>query len=255
MIPSSLAGKIAIVTGAAQGIGRAIALELATAGCAGVTVLDLRIDEGAQALSGELAARGAEGLLRQGDVSDHRVLAGAVDATVERWGRLDILVNNAGVVVNHDLLTTTEDEWDRSLRINLSSVFYGIRCAAARMHEHAGASIVNMSSISGVTGGSMGPDYGAAKAGIIGLTRYAARQLAPRGIRVNAVAPGTIETALIAREYGKMEPQAREARLATIPMRRMGTVAEVASVVVFLASDLASYVTGETVLVTGGRST
>jgi 3-oxoacyl-[acyl-carrier protein] reductase len=254
MIPLSLAPKIAVVTGAAQGIGRAIALKLAQAGCRGITVFDLRIDDGDVALRKELEALGAEVLLQQGDVSDRASVKRLLDETVARWGRLDILVNNAGIVVNHDMFSTTEDEWNRSMGINLNPVFYAMRHAAARMKEQGGGCIVNMSSISGVTGGSMGPDYGAAKAAIIGLTKYAARHLARHGIRVNAVAPGTIETAMIAREYDKMEPEARKARLATIPMGRMGSAEEVATVVAFLASDLASYVTGETILVTGGRT-
>jgi 3-oxoacyl-[acyl-carrier protein] reductase len=254
MIPLSLAPKIAVVTGAAQGIGRAIALKLAQAGCRGITVFDLRIDAGAVALGKELEALGAEVLLQQGDVSDRASVKRLLDDTVARWGRLDILVNNAGIVVNHDMFSTTEDEWDRSMGINLNPVFYAMRHAAAQMKGHGGGCIVNMSSISGVTGGSMGPDYGAAKAAIIGLTKYAARHLARHAIRVNAVAPGTIETAMIAREYDKMEPEARKARLATIPMGRMGSADEVATVVAFLASDLASYVTGETILVTGGRT-
>jgi 3-oxoacyl-[acyl-carrier protein] reductase len=217
-------------------------------------VFDLRVGEAGQALARELEGHGAEVLLQEGDVSDRAAVKKLVDETVARWGRLDILVNNAGIVVNHDMLTTTEDEWARSMSINLHPVFYAMRHAVAHMKAQRGGCIVNMSSISGITGGSMGPDYGAAKAAIIGLTKYAARHMAPFGIRVNAVAPGTIETAMIANEYAKMEPEARKARLAKIPMGRMGSADEVATVVAFLASDLASYVTGEIIGVTGGRT-
>ncbi len=255
MLPLSLAHKVAIVTGAAQGIGRAIVLKLAQAGCRGVAVFDLRIDDSVTALGRQLESLGAEVLLRQGDVSHRENVKALVDDTIARWGRLDILVNNAGIVVNHDMFTTTEDEWDRSMGINLSPVFYGMRYAVAHMKEKGGGCIINMSSISGVTGGSMGPDYGAAKAAIIGLTKYAARQLARHSIRVNAVAPGTIETPMIAKEYDKMDPEARRLRLSTIPMGRMGSPEEVATVVAFLASELASYVTGQTIMVTGGRTT
>ena len=178
MLPLSLAHKVAIVTGAAQGIGRAIVLKLAEAGCRGVAVFDLRIDDSVTALGRQLESLGAEVLLRQGDVSDRESVKALVDDTVARWGQLDILVNNAGIVVNHDMLTTTEDEWDRSMGINLNPVFYGMRHAVAHMKGNGGGCIINMSSISGVTGGSMGPDYGAAKAAIIGLTKYAARHLA-----------------------------------------------------------------------------
>jgi 3-oxoacyl-[acyl-carrier protein] reductase len=254
MIAVSLAGKVAMVTGAAQGIGRAIALKCAEAGCRGIAILDLRIDDDAAVLGRTIEGIGAEVLFQAGDVSDRKSLKELMDKTVARWGRLDILVNNAGILVNHDMSTTTEDEWDRSLRINLNSVFYGMKYATRQMKENGGGCIVNMSSISGVTGGSMGPDYGAAKSAIIGLTKYGARHLAKDGIRVNAVAPGTIETAMIKNEYDKMEPEARKARLAQIPMGRMGSPEEVANVVVFLASEMASYITGETILVTGGRT-
>ena len=254
MLRISLAEKVAVVTGAAQGIGRAICLKLAEAGCRGLSVFDLRIAGEATALAGELEKLGSEALLLQGDVSRPDDLKDLIEKTVARWGRFDILVNNAGIVVNHDLFSTTEEEWNRSIMINLNSMFYSMKYAAVHMRENGGGCIINMSSISGITGGSMGPDYGSAKSGIIGLTKYGARHLARFGIRVNAVAPGTIETSLIKREYDKLDPEARKARLNTIPMGRMGTPEEVANVVSFLASDLASYITGETILVTGGRT-
>ncbi|OHD28377.1 MAG: hypothetical protein A2Y38_03770, partial [Spirochaetes bacterium GWB1_59_5] len=218
------------------------------------SVFDLRIAGEATVLGGELEKLGSEALLLQGDVSRPDDLKDLIEKTVARWGRFDILVNNAGIVVNHDLFSTTEEEWNRSIMINLNSMFYSMKYAAVHMRENGGGCIINMSSISGITGGSMGPDYGSAKSGIIGLTKYGARHLARFGIRVNAVAPGTIETSLIKREYDKMDPEARKARLNTIPMGRMGTPEEVANVVSFLASDLASYITGETILVTGGRT-
>jgi 3-oxoacyl-[acyl-carrier protein] reductase len=254
MVPISLAGRTAVVTGAVQGIGRSICLKLAEAGCRGISVFDLRIDGEATALTRELEDLGSEALLLQGDVSRKEDLRQLIEKTVDRWGRLDILVNNAGIVINHDMFSTTEDEWNRSIMINLNAMFYGMKCAVAYMKEHGGGCIINMSSISGITGGSMGPDYGSAKSGIIGLTKYGARHLARYGIRVNAVAPGTIETSLIKREYDKMDAEARKIRLNAIPMGRMGTAEEVANVVCFLASDLASYVTGATILVTGGRT-
>ncbi len=253
MIAISLAGKVAIVTGAVQGIGRAVALQLAEAGCRGLAVMDLRIDGEAEALVRKLEGLGAEVLLLAGDVGEAESVRKVIDQTAARWGRLDILVNNAGVGINTDFFATSEEQWNRVMRINLSSVFYGMKYAAAYMKEHGGGCIVNMSSISGVTGGNTGPDYGASKAGIIALTKFGARTLSKFNIRVNAVAPGTIETPLIKREYAKFDPELYKARMASIPMGRMGTPQEVANVVTFLASDLASYITGETVLVTGGR--
>jgi 3-oxoacyl-[acyl-carrier protein] reductase len=254
MIAVSLAQKVAIVTGAAQGIGRAIALKFAAAGCRGIAILDLRIDDDAAALGREMEKMGAEVLVQAGDVSEKQNFKDLIENTVARWGRLDILVNNAGILITHDMYSTTEEEWDRSIRINLNSVFYGMKYATDYLKGHGGGCIVNMSSISGVTGGSMGPDYGAAKSGIIALTKYGARHLSKDGIRVNAVAPGTIETPMIKREYDKMDAEARKNRLSAIPMGRMGSAEEVANVVVFLASDLASYITGETIMVTGGRT-
>jgi len=254
LLQISLAEKVAVVTGAAQGIGRSICLKLAQAGCRGLSVFDLRIDGEAAALARELEKLGSEVLLLKGDVSRPDDLKNLIEKTVVRWGRLDILVNNAGIVVNHDMFSTTEEEWDRSIMINLNSMFYGMKYAAVQMRENGGGCIINMSSISGVTGGSMGPDYGSAKSAIIGLTKYGARHLAKFGIRVNAVAPGTIETLLIKREYDKLDAEARKIRLSAIPMGRMGTPEEVANVVSFLASDLASYITGDTIMVTGGRA-
>ena len=254
MISVSLAQKVAIVTGAAQGIGRAIALKFAEAGCRGIAILDLRVDDDVTALGHDMEKMGTEVLIQAGDVSDKKNLKDLFEKTVARWGRLDTLVNNAGILINHDMYSTLEEEWERSIRINLNSVFFGMKYAAQHMKGHGGGCIINMSSISGVTGGSMGPDYGAAKSGIIGLTKYGARHLSKDGIRVNAVAPGTIETLMIKREYDKMDAEARKARLEKIPMGRMGSAEEVANVVLFLASDLASYITGETIMVTGGRS-
>lgn len=253
MITISLSQKITIVTGAVQGIGRAIAVNFAKAGCRGITVLDLNISEAAHALGEELESFGSEVLMLEGDVSEHASVKRCIDKTVEKWGRLDILVNNAGFAVNSDFFSTSEDQWNKVIGINLSSIFYAIKYAAAWMKEHEGGCILNMSSISGITGGNTGPDYGASKAGIIALTKYGAKSLSRYNIRVNAVAPGTIETPLIKREYAKFDEETLKRRLGSIPMGRMGAPEEVANVVTFLVSDLASYVNGETVMVTGGR--
>jgi NAD(P)-dependent dehydrogenase (short-subunit alcohol dehydrogenase family) len=254
VIPISMAEKVAIVTGAAQGIGRAIALKFAEAGIRGMAVLDLKNDESARALERDAAGTGSEVLFLEGDVGICDDVKRIIDLTVGKWGRLDILVNNAGLAINSDFFSTSDEQWNRILTINLSSVFYGMKYAAEYMKKQGGGCIVNMSSISGVTGGNTGPDYGASKAGIIALTKYGAKTLIQHNIRVNAVAPGTIETALIKREYAKLDPEALKKRLSAIPMGRMGTPEEVANVVVFLASDLASYINGETIMVTGGRT-
>lgn len=253
MLTISLSTKTAIVTGAVQGIGRAIAVKFAEAGCRGLAILDLNISDAAHALAEELKSLGSEVLMLEGDVSDPAMVKSGIDKTVQEWGQLDILVNNAGYAVNSDFFTTSEDQWKRVLGINLSSVFFGMKYAAECMKEKGGGCILNMSSISGITGGNTGPDYGASKAGIIALTKYGAKSLAGFNIRVNAVAPGTIETPLIKREYAKFDDEFLKKRLGAIPMGRMGSPEEVANVVAFLVSDLASYVNGETVMITGGR--
>ena len=253
MVAISLAEKVAVVTGAVQGIGRAIALKFADAGIRGLAVLDLKIDENAKTLEREAAAIGAESLFLEGDAGKKENVRSVIENAVNKWGRLDIMVNNAGLAINSDFFSTSEEQWNRIININLSSVFYGMKYAAQYMKEQGGGCIVNMSSISGVTGGNTGPDYGASKAGIIALTKYGAKTLIKHKIRVNAVAPGTIETLLIKREYAKLDPESLKTRLSTIPMGRMGTPEEVANVVAFLASELASYINGETIMVTGGR--
>jgi 3-oxoacyl-[acyl-carrier protein] reductase len=253
MVKISLAGKTAIVTGAVQGIGRSIAIRLAEAECRGIAILDLNIHDEAHELAEKLKSLGSEVLLLKGDVSSCTNIKHCIDMTVERWGILNILINNAGYAVNSDFFTTSEDQWNKVLGINLSSVFYGMKYAAEHMKEHGGGCILNMSSISGITGGNTGPDYGASKAGIIALTKYGAKSLSSYNIRVNAVAPGTIETPLIKREYAKFDEESLKRRLGAIPTGRMGSPDEVANVAVFLVSDLASYVNGETVMVTGGR--
>jgi NAD(P)-dependent dehydrogenase (short-subunit alcohol dehydrogenase family) len=226
---------------------------MAEAGCRGIAILDLKINEDANKVARELETLGSEVLLVEGDVSDNRSMKRCIDQTVEKWGRLDILVNNAGLAVNSDFFSTTEEQWNKIMDINLSSVFYGMKYAAEQMKNQGGGCILNMSSISGITGGNTGPDYGASKAGIVALTKYGAKSLSGFGIRVVAVAPGTIETPLIKREYAKFDEESLKRRLGAIPMGRMGSPEEVANVVVFLVSDLASYVNGETVMVTGGR--
>ena len=148
----------------------------------------------------DLEAFGADVLMLEGDVGNEKNVKNLIEKTVAKWGRLDIMVNNAGLAINSDFFSTSEDQWNRTVNINLSSVFYGMKYAAEYLREHGGGCMVNISSISGVTGGNMGPDYGASKAGIIALTKYGAKTLIKFNIRVNAVAPGTIETSLIKRE-------------------------------------------------------
>ncbi|MGI5907982.1 MAG: SDR family NAD(P)-dependent oxidoreductase [Christensenellales bacterium] len=247
----SLKDKAALVTGGGRGMGRAIALRFAEAGCKGVAVLELMQDEALEEVGEEIKKRGSEPLLIAGDVSDCEAVRKAVDSVVQKWGRIDVLMNNAGIGRRGDFFNTPEDEWKKVLDVNLSSVFYGMKYAAGYMKEQGGGAIINMASMSGVTGGTQGPHYSASKAGVIALTKFGAMTLGKFGIRVNAMAPGYIQTDMLEALF--KDPEVRKQRWATIPAGRPGDPQEVANMAAFLASDLASYVSGDTMLVTGGR--
>ncbi|MFZ5974752.1 MAG: SDR family NAD(P)-dependent oxidoreductase [Bacillota bacterium] len=249
----SLEGKAVMVTGAAQGIGKCIAVKMAEAGAKGITIVDLQAGGPIEQTKSELEALGSEVIVYTGDVSKSETIKGAIEATTRRWGSLDVLINNAGIARMSDLFTTTEEQWDLVLAVNLRSVFLGMKYGAEVMKEQGGGVIVNTSSIAGVTGGSTGADYGASKAGVIALTKFGAKTLGPYGIRVNAIAPGTIATEMVKNNYSKLDEEGIRKRLSSIPMGRMGEPEEVAKAVLFLASDLASYVSGEVLLITGAR--
>lgn len=255
MYEISLKNQICMITGARHGIGRATALMMAEAGLRGITIISTKEDEEAERVEAELAALGTEAMFIFGDASREDTVKQAVDASVDRWKRIDILVNNAGISFAADLDRTTAGQWDRVMDVNIRSVFLTTRYCSRIMRKNGGGSIVNMSSISGITGGNSGPDYGASKAAVIALTKYCARQLGPYGIRVNAVAPGTIDTDMIKRNYNSLNPEQLTQRLKAIPMGRMGTPKEAAKAVLFLASDMGSYVSGAVLEVTGGRMT
>lgn len=255
MINISLKDKVVIVTGAAQGIGRAIALKMAQAECKGLVINDLKINDQAKTLAKEAEAYGAEVLLIQGDMTKEDDVKNLIDSAAEKWGRLDIMVNNAGIAKANDLFTTSGEDWDLVITVNMRSVFLGMKYSADYMKTHGGGCIINMSSIAGITGGNTSPDYGASKAGILALTKYGAKLLAKYGIRVNALAPGTINTDMIKRNFANLDAEALEKRLSAIPMGRMGDPEEVANVALFFASDLSSFITGDSLMITGGRNT
>lgn len=255
MVNISLNNKVVIVTGAAHGIGRAIALKMAEAGCKGLVVNDLKIDDYAESLAKEAGAYGTEVLLIQGDMRQEADVKGLIDATVEKWGQLDVMINNAGIAKANDLFNTTAEDWDQVITVNMRSAFLGMKYSADFMKDHGGGCIINMGSIAGITGGSTSPDYGASKAGIIALTKYGAKFLAKYGIRVNALAPGTINTDMIKRNFENLNAKDLEKRLSAIPMGRMGNPEEVANVALFFASDLSSFITGDSLMITGGRNT
>jgi 3-oxoacyl-[acyl-carrier protein] reductase len=234
----SLDGKVALVTGASRGIGRAIAAELARGGASVVVGYRTGADE-AEALAAEIGGRAV-----QADVSDPAEAA----RLVEEAGALDILVNNAGLTRDGLLMRMPDEDWRTVIETNLSSVFYTCRAAARGMMKKRAGSIVNLTSVVGVHGNPGQTNYAASKAGIIGFTKSLARELASRGVRVNAVAPGYIQTALT----DVLPEEAQQAILANTPLQRMGTPEDVAGAVRFLCSDEASFVTGEVLLVDGG---
>ncbi len=241
-----LAGRRAIVTGAGQGIGRAIALKMADEG-ADVAIAERNPETAAQ-VAREVESRGRSALYQVVDVAQGDQVEGFVAMTLARWGRIDILVNNAGFDRGGTILKVKEEDWDAVLSVHLKGSFRFIQAVAPQMIENRYGKIVNLSSIYGKVGGVAEAIYSSAKAGIIGLTKSVARELARYGINVNAVLPGLILTPTIE----KMAEKYRSRIIAETPLGRMGRPEEVASVVAFLASDEASYMTGAAVEVSGG---
>jgi 3-oxoacyl-[acyl-carrier protein] reductase len=234
----SLEGKLALVTGASRGIGRAIAAELARAGAEVVVGCRSGVEE-AEALAEAIGGRAA-----QADVADPEEAA----RLVEEAGDLDILVNNAGLTRDGLIARMSEEDWKAVLDTNLGGVFHTCRAAARGMMRRRLGAIVNLTSVVGIHGNPGQTNYAASKAGIIGFTKSLARELAPRGVRANAVAPGYIQTALTE----VLPEEAQQAILANTPLARLGTPEDIAGAVRFLCSDEASFVTGEVLLVDGG---
>ncbi len=245
---AEFAGKVAIVTGASRGIGRAIAVEFARCG-ADVAILGRDMAALAETAA-EIRAARAETRVRQisADVTDPAATEAAVAETIAELGRLDFAVANAGQAVDGLLVRTKADDVEKMLSVNLKSAFYLCTAVAKPMMKQRAGSIVLISSIVGLTGNAGQAAYAAAKAGLLGLAKSTAKELGSRNVRVNAVAPGFIETAMTE----KLSEQARAQFLATIPLGRAGTPQDVSGVVTFLCSDAARYVTGQTVVVDGG---
>lgn len=240
-----LQDKTVVITGGAQGIGRATA-ELLRKHGARIVIADLNGDLAAQAAE-EIA--GADGVGVSCNVTDTAQVDAALDAAVEKFGSLDVVVNNAGITKDATMRTMTEDEFDQVIGVHLKGAWNGTRLASLRMREQKFGSIINISSISGKVGMVGQTNYSSAKAGIVGLSKAAAKEMGHHGVRVNVVQPGLIRTAMTE----AMPQRIFDEKLAEIPMQRPAEPAEVASVILFYASELSSYMTGTVSEVTGGR--
>ncbi len=243
----SLAGKVAVVTGAARGIGKAVAHELASAG-ATLVIADI-IGKAADETAAEMEKAGHTAMGCTLDVTSAAQVAAVVDDVIGRYGRIDILVNNAGITRDNLILRMKEEEWNQVLSVNLNGAFHCSRLMLRPMlKQKAGGRIINIASVVGCMGNAGQANYVASKAGLIGLTKALAKEVASRGITVNAVAPGFIATDMTA----ALSDEAKHAYLSQIPLGRLGTAEDVAAAVGFLASEGAAYITGQVLHVNGG---
>jgi 3-oxoacyl-[acyl-carrier protein] reductase len=243
---NNLQEKTALVTGASRGIGRAICVRLARAG-ANIVGLDINLDvmdETAELVKAE----GVEFLALEGNVVDMDQMKDAIGQAMDQFGSLDILVNNAGITRDNLLIRMGEEDWDSVIDINLKGVFNGIKAAARPMMKQRAGRIINIASVVGIVGNAGQANYSASKGGVIALTKTCARELAARGVTVNAVAPGFIETPMTE----ELSDEAREASLSGIPLGRYGKPEDVADAVCFLAGPDSSYMTGQVLCVDGG---
>jgi 3-oxoacyl-[acyl-carrier protein] reductase len=244
----SLKDKVAVVTGASRGIGREIALALSRAGAA-IVAADIIADL-LKGVVEEIIGGGGRALPVAADVTKFEDCQNLADAAVKEFGRLDILVNNAGITRDNIILRMKDEEWQKVIDTNLKGTFYCIKAACRAMMKQRSGRIINIASVAGLLGTVGQANYAASKAGVIALTKVAAREFASRGITINAVAPGFIETDMTR----ALPEEVRTASLNMIPLGRVGVPADVANVVLFLASDLSAYVTGEIIRIDGGMA-
>ncbi|MBR1881800.1 MAG: 3-oxoacyl-[Muribaculaceae bacterium] len=244
-----LEGKVALITGAARGIGKAIALKFAAEG-ADIAFTDLVIDENGQETEREIAALGVKAKGYASNAANFAETEEVVAKVKEDFGHIDILVNNAGITKDGIMLRMSEAQWDAVIAVNLKSAFNFIHALLPIMMRQRGGSIINMASVVGVHGNAGQANYAASKAGLIALAKSVAQEMGSRGIRANAIAPGFIDTAMTQ----ALPEEVRKEWAKKIPLRRGGTVDDIANVATFLASDMSAYVTGQVIQVDGGMN-
>ena len=242
----TLQEAVVVVTGASRGLGRAIAQEMGRGG-AKVVVNYSRSREPAEELVAEISENGGEAIAVQADVSDPEQAKSLIDRTIEEFGRIDVLVNNAGINVDRTLRKLSVEDWDKVIQVDLNSAFYTVHAALPHMTEQGGGKIINMSSFVGEAGNIGQANYSAAKAGLLGFTKTAAKELARYGITVNSICPGFIETDMVA----AIPDDAKEKLLKTVPLGRFGHPEEIARAVRFLVED-GDYITGQALDINGG---
>ena len=244
-----LEGKVALITGAGRGIGKAVAMRFAEQG-ADIAFTDLELSEAVLATKAELEQFGVRVQAYASNAADFEQSHAVVEQIVSDFGRIDILVNNAGITKDGLMLRMTEAQWDAVINVNLKSAFNFVHAVTPVMARQRGGSIINMSSVGGVSGNAGQCNYSASKAGMIGLAKSIAKEMGSRGIRANCIAPGFIITEMT----GKLPDDVREQWAKAIPLRRGGTPEDVANVALFLASDLSSYVSGQVIHCCGGMN-
>ena len=244
-----LTGKTALVTGASRGIGRATAIKLASLG-ANVAINFAGNLAKAQEVKAEIETLGSKAILVQGNVADFETVQSIIKTVTDEFGTLDILVNNAGITRDNLLIKMSEKDFDDVISVNLKGVFNCTKAVARLMMKHHGGRIVNLSSVAGIIGNISQTNYAAAKAGIIGFTKSAAKELAARNVTVNAVAPGFIDTDMT----GALSDKVKEKLIKGIPAGRIGSAEDVAELVAFLVSNKAAYITGQVIAVDGGMA-
>ena len=242
-----LEGKVALITGATRGIGRAIVLRFAEQG-ANIAFTYLSSVAAAESLAGEIEALGVRAVGYASNAADFTDAHAVVENALAEFGQIDILVNNAGQTKDGLMLRMSEEQWDSIIDTNLKSAFNFIHAVTPAMARRRSGAIINMSSVVGTNGNAGQCNYSASKAGLIGLTMSFAKEMGARGIRCNAIAPGFIATDMT----DKLNDATKEAIISSVSLGRMGTTEEIANVALFLASDMSSYITGETIKVTGG---